>query len=61
MTTVLTEQGGRTTLTSTILYASREARDVVLKTPMTQGMATSYDRLETVLASIPVDGDGQGA
>jgi uncharacterized protein YndB with AHSA1/START domain len=49
VTTVLTEQDGRTTLTSTILYASREARDAVLKTPMTQGMATSYDRLAALL------------
>ena len=50
VTTVLTEQDGRTTLTSTILYASREARDAVLETPMTQGMATSYDRLAALLA-----------
>ena len=50
VTTVLTEQDGRTTLTSTTLYASREARDAVLKTPMTQGMATSYDRLAALLA-----------
>jgi uncharacterized protein YndB with AHSA1/START domain len=61
VTTVLAEQGGRIALTSTILYASREARDAVLKTPMPQGMATSYDRLEAVLASIPAQGDGQGA
>jgi uncharacterized protein YndB with AHSA1/START domain len=50
VTTLLTEQGGRTTLTTTILYTSREARDAVLKTPMAEGMATSYDRLAALIA-----------
>ena len=31
VTTVLMEQGGRTTLTTTVLYASREIRDMVVK------------------------------
>jgi uncharacterized protein YndB with AHSA1/START domain len=50
-TTVLVERGGKTTLTVTVLYESKEARDAVLKTPMTQGMGASYDRLEALLAS----------
>ena len=50
-TLVLTERDGKTTLTNTILYASREARDAVLRTPMEQGMAMGYDRLEELLAS----------
>src|SRR5712691_8215222 len=33
-TVVLVERGGKTTLTTTVLYASREARDGVLKSPM---------------------------
>src|SRR5215469_2612058 len=45
-TLVLTEQQGKTTLTQTILYESREARDGVLKSPMEKGVAMSYDRLE---------------
>jgi len=49
-TVVLTEDNGKTTLTNTILYSSREARDAVLKTPMEQGMAMGYDRLEEMLA-----------
>jgi uncharacterized protein YndB with AHSA1/START domain len=50
-TIVLVEQGGRTTLTQTMLYESREARDAVLKSPMEQGVAAGYDRLAELLAS----------
>jgi uncharacterized protein YndB with AHSA1/START domain len=50
-TLVLVEQGGRTTLTQTMLYESREVRDAVLKSPMEQGMAAGYDRLAELLAS----------
>ena len=56
ITYVLVEQGGKTTLTLTVLYESREARDAVLKTPMEHGIAMSYDRLAELLASLP----GQG-
>jgi len=52
VTTVLVEKAGKTTMTQTILYSSREARDAVLKTPMEQGCAQSYDRLENLLVSI---------
>jgi uncharacterized protein YndB with AHSA1/START domain len=51
-TLVLTERDGKTTLTNTVLYSSREARDAVLKTPMEHGMAMGYDRLAELLASI---------
>lgn len=50
-TVVLTEQGGKTTLTQTLLYESREARDAVLKSPMEQGVKASYDRLAELLAA----------
>jgi uncharacterized protein YndB with AHSA1/START domain len=60
VTTVLTEHGGKTTMTQTILYASREARDAVLKTPMEQGAGQSYDRMERFLASMPAGGRAQG-
>ena len=48
-TSVLTEQGGKTTLTQTILYESREARDGVLKSGMEKGVVASYDRLAKLL------------
>jgi uncharacterized protein YndB with AHSA1/START domain len=44
-TLVLVEQSGKTTLTQTMLYESRESRDAVLKSPMESGVAASYDRL----------------
>ena len=46
----LLEYEGKTTLTMTLLYESREARDVVLKSPMEQGVAAGYDRLAELLA-----------
>jgi uncharacterized protein YndB with AHSA1/START domain len=45
------EQGGRTTLTVTVRYASKAVRDGVLKSPMEQGMAAGYDNLAGLLAS----------
>jgi uncharacterized protein YndB with AHSA1/START domain len=51
-TLVLVERDGKTTLTMTVLYESREARDAVLKTPMEQGVAMGYDRLAELLATL---------
>src|SRR5712671_5548402 len=50
-TTTFVEKGGRTTLTQTLRYESREARDAVLKSPMETGVAASFDNLERILAS----------
>ena len=50
-TVVLVEERGKTTLTSTVRYESKEIRDAVLKSGMEPGVARSYDRLEEVLAS----------
>ncbi len=50
-TLALVERDGKTTITQTVLYESREARDAVLKSPMEQGVAAGYDRLERILAS----------
>lgn len=44
-TLVLAEQHGKTTLSCTILYPSKEARDAALKTGMKEGMALSFDHL----------------
>ena len=49
-TLVLTEQQGKTTVTQTVLYQSREARDGVIKSGMETGVARSYDRLAEQLA-----------
>jgi uncharacterized protein YndB with AHSA1/START domain len=51
-TLVLDEEDGRTTITSTILYPSQEARDAALGTGMKDGASTSYDRLAQYLASL---------
>jgi uncharacterized protein YndB with AHSA1/START domain len=50
-TVELVENNGKTTLTQTLLYESREARDMVLKSAMEKGVAMSYDRLEKMLAA----------
>jgi uncharacterized protein YndB with AHSA1/START domain len=50
-TLVLVEKGGRTTLTQTMRYESREPRDAVIKSGMKRGVAASYDRLDDLLAS----------
>lgn len=47
------EAAGKTTITQTILYDSNAARDAVLKSPMEQGVAAGYDRLEKLLVSLP--------
>jgi uncharacterized protein YndB with AHSA1/START domain len=54
-TSILTEQGGKTTLTMTILYSSKEARDGALRTGMTEGMTVSYDKLDDLMASLPAE------
>ena len=50
-TTVFVEKGGKTTVTTTVLYQSKEVRDGVLKSPMASGVTKSYDKLAEVLAS----------
>ncbi len=45
-TLTLVEAAGRTTLTSTMKFASKAARDEALESGMTDGVSTSYDRLE---------------
>jgi uncharacterized protein YndB with AHSA1/START domain len=52
-TLVLTEQGGKTKLTLSVLYPSREARDATIASGMERGVAASYDRLAEMLASMP--------
>ena len=50
VTAVFVEQGGKTTLTATVLYPSREVRDAVIQSGMEHGAAESYDKLAELLA-----------
>jgi uncharacterized protein YndB with AHSA1/START domain len=51
-TVTLSDDGGTTTLTVTILYPSKEVRDAVLESGMQDGAAETYDRLAEYLATI---------
>jgi uncharacterized protein YndB with AHSA1/START domain len=52
VTTRLTEQDGRTTYTSTILFPSREVRDAVLQSGLKTGAGANYDRLAELLSTL---------
>jgi len=52
VTALLTEEHGKTRLTTTVVYPSREVRDMVIGSGMARGAATSYDRLEDVVAEL---------
>src|SRR5215211_8968759 len=49
VTQLLTAEAGKTRLTVTAKYDSRETRDTVLGTGMEKGAAVSYDRLEDLV------------
>jgi len=49
---VLSEQDERTTLTCTIRYPSRQARDAMLRTNMREGVAEAFDSLAAYLRTI---------
>jgi uncharacterized protein YndB with AHSA1/START domain len=46
----LEEREGRTLMTFTSRYESKEARDMALKSGMDEGMSAAYDHLERMLA-----------
>jgi uncharacterized protein YndB with AHSA1/START domain len=46
VTVAFTPKGERTTLTTTIRFETKEARDGALESGMTGGMSASYDRLD---------------
>ncbi|HET9322992.1 MAG TPA: SRPBCC family protein [Gaiellaceae bacterium] len=52
ITLELVEEDGKTRMTTTMLYPSKEIRDRVLETGMTDGAGKSYDRLADYLGSI---------
>ena len=51
-TMVLTESGGQTTITLTVSYLTKEARDAALKTEMKAGMDQGFARLDKVLRTL---------
>jgi uncharacterized protein YndB with AHSA1/START domain len=51
-TLLLSEENGKTTVTQTILYPSKEARDAALKTGMKDGVVQSFDRLDECLRTM---------
>lgn len=51
-TLTLTETGGRTTITLTITYPSKAARDAALESGMKGGMDESFARLDQVVRSL---------
>ena len=52
VTSELTEENGKTRLTATVRYPSREVRDFVMSTGMAKGAGVSYDRLEDLVAEL---------
>ena len=52
VSTVFTEEDGKTRLTATCTYPSIDVRDMVIKSGMEKGAAISYDRLEEVARSL---------
>jgi uncharacterized protein YndB with AHSA1/START domain len=60
-TMVFTESNGRTTVTITVLFPTKEARDGMLATGMESGMNASYARLDAVLALLRAGGSAKGA
>ena len=48
----LVERNGRTALTLTVTYDTRQVRDDVVKADVTTGVAASYDVLEQVLSTL---------
>jgi uncharacterized protein YndB with AHSA1/START domain len=51
-TLILTEDDGKTTMTQTVLYASKEARDAALATGMKDGVSMSFDQLDDYLRTL---------
>jgi len=52
VTAEFAEEGGRTRMTATVRYPSKEIRDMVMATGMSRGAGISYDRLEELVAKL---------
>jgi uncharacterized protein YndB with AHSA1/START domain len=51
-TLTFTEKDGATTVTTTLLFPSKEARDAAMQTGMTDGTTRSFDRLADYLRAL---------
>ena len=51
-TLIFSEEDGKTTFTITVLYASAEVRDAVIRSGMERGAGESYDRLAAHLGGM---------
>ena len=58
VTALWVEEGDKTTLTATVLYASQEVRDAVIKSGMEHGAGESYDKLAELLEASTRDEEG---
>ena len=58
VTSVFAEQDGKTTLTATVLYPSKEVRDFVIQSGMEHGAAESYDKLAELLGTANLKPEG---
>ncbi|SPF50682.1 ATPase [Candidatus Sulfopaludibacter sp. SbA4] len=52
VTAELTEEDGKTRLTTTVRYPSPQVRDMVMASGMAKGAGISYDRLEELVAEL---------
>jgi uncharacterized protein YndB with AHSA1/START domain len=52
VTSELTEERGKTRMTVTVDYGSKEVRDMVMASGMASGAGISYDRLEDLLGTL---------
>jgi uncharacterized protein YndB with AHSA1/START domain len=51
-TVTFDERDGKTTLTITVRYQSKDVRDAVLASPMEQGVAAGFDKLAELLPTL---------
>jgi uncharacterized protein YndB with AHSA1/START domain len=61
VTTLLAEQGRKTTLTTVARSESQEIRDMMLKSGMERAVAASYDRLAELVESAGASSKARGA
>jgi uncharacterized protein YndB with AHSA1/START domain len=52
VTTELADEGGKTRMTATARYPSKEVRDMVIASGMSRGAGISYDRLEDLVVEL---------
>jgi uncharacterized protein YndB with AHSA1/START domain len=55
VTTDLVDEGGKTRMTVTVRYPSRDVRDMVLASGMARGAGISYDRLDDLVVALQYD------